>query len=84
MKLNLREYTPEEIRKECDRLGGESLKCLDENNYDKSRCKQAFENFKECKRLYVSYLFTGLNENSFDIAYKNPTDWGELVAQTHR
>lgn len=29
-----------------------SMKCLDENNYDKSKCKMYFEAYKECKKAW--------------------------------
>ena len=29
------------------------MKCLDVNNYDKTKCLREFEDFKECKRKFV-------------------------------
>ncbi|ORX95952.1 hypothetical protein K493DRAFT_260077 [Basidiobolus meristosporus CBS 931.73] len=30
-----------------------SYKCLDKNNYDKSKCTQFFDEYKECKRKWL-------------------------------
>lgn len=29
-----------------------SMKCLSDNNYDKSACQQQFDNYKECKKFW--------------------------------
>ncbi|KAI3424773.1 hypothetical protein D9Q98_008161 [Chlorella vulgaris] len=34
----------------CSNAYAFSLKCLDENAYDKSKCKDAFEAYKKCKK----------------------------------
>ena len=28
------------------------MKCLSENNYDKSQCQDAFENYRACKKFW--------------------------------
>lgn len=35
----------------------QSMKCLDENNYDKRACDYYFMQYKECKKKWVSCLF---------------------------
>jgi cytochrome c oxidase assembly protein subunit 23 len=37
----------------CGPASQASMKCLDRNNYDKSKCQEAFDAYKECKRLWV-------------------------------
>ena len=36
----------------CVEESNASLKCLDENNYNKSKCRAYFEAYKECKRAW--------------------------------
>ena len=31
-----------------------SYKCLDENNYDREKCQEYFQAYKECKKKMVS------------------------------
>jgi hypothetical protein len=37
----------------CRPASQASMKCLDRNNYDKSKCQEAFDAYKECKRIWV-------------------------------
>ena len=37
----------------CGPASQASMKCLDKNNYDKSQCQEAFDAYKECKRIWV-------------------------------
>jgi cytochrome c oxidase assembly protein subunit 23 len=40
----------------CGPASEASMKCLDRNNYDKSKCQAAFTAYKECKRIWVAYV----------------------------
>nr|PNR30283.1 hypothetical protein PHYPA_026599 [Physcomitrium patens] len=40
-----------------------SLKCLDEANYDKSKCQDHFDAYKECKKQEVTVMFNFLREH---------------------
>lgn len=33
-----------------------SMKCLDENNYDKRQCDYYFMQYKECKKKWVGHI----------------------------
>src|SRR5262245_23702611 len=37
----------------CGPANQASMKCLDRNHYDKSKCQEAFDAYKECKRMWV-------------------------------
>jgi cytochrome c oxidase assembly protein subunit 23 len=37
----------------CGPASQASMKCLDRNNYDRSKCQEAFDAYRECKRLWV-------------------------------
>jgi len=37
----------------CAHASQASMKCLDKNNYDRSKCQEAFDAYKECKRQWV-------------------------------
>src|SRR5271163_2204371 len=37
----------------CATATAKSMKCLEQNNYDKSKCLAAFSAYKECKRTWV-------------------------------
>jgi len=38
----------------CSVEGKASLKCLNDNNYNRSMCQQAFDNYKACKKFWGS------------------------------
>lgn len=37
----------------CSELASKSLKCLDDNKYDKEACQEAFEAYKDCKKREI-------------------------------
>lgn len=37
----------------CGPASQASMRCLDRNNYDRSKCQEAFDAYKECKRMWV-------------------------------
>lgn len=37
----------------CTESAKMSLNCLDRNNYDRSQCKEYFDAYRECKRLWL-------------------------------
>jgi cytochrome c oxidase assembly protein subunit 23 len=37
----------------CGVASQASMRCLDRNNYDRSKCKEAFNAYRECKRMWV-------------------------------
>jgi hypothetical protein len=37
----------------CGPASKASMRCLDRNNYDRSKCQAAFDAYKECKRIWV-------------------------------
>jgi cytochrome c oxidase assembly protein subunit 23 len=37
----------------CATASQASMRCLDRNNYDRSKCQEAFDAYKECKRMWV-------------------------------
>jgi cytochrome c oxidase assembly protein subunit 23 len=37
----------------CGVASENSMKCLDQNNFDKSKCREAFSAYRECKRIWV-------------------------------
>lgn len=39
----------------CKEEANASMKCLDENNYAKSRCIEYFEAYKECKKAWNAW-----------------------------
>jgi cytochrome c oxidase assembly protein subunit 23 len=39
----------------CRKESINSMKCLDENNYDKGKCKDLFTLYRECKKKWVSF-----------------------------
>jgi cytochrome c oxidase assembly protein subunit 23 len=39
----------------CGPASENSMKCLDRNNYDKSKCQKAFDAYRECKRMWVAW-----------------------------
>jgi len=41
----------------CQEESNNSMKCLDENNYDKGKCKDLFILYRECKKKWVSFFF---------------------------
>ena len=43
----------------CQKESRASLLCLEENNYDKERCQDAFEAFRRCKAMNVLYFLQG-------------------------
>lgn len=51
MADGLRRFTDKRTNP-CMEESKASMKCLDENNYDKGRCKMYFEAYKECKKAW--------------------------------
>lgn len=48
-----RTKAPSKFYDPCGPASQASMKCLDRNNYDKSKCQEAFNAYKECKRIWV-------------------------------
>jgi cytochrome c oxidase assembly protein subunit 23 len=40
----------------CQLEEKQSMKCLDKNNYDKSKCEYFFLQYRECKKQWVSWV----------------------------
>jgi len=38
----------------CTMESKESMKCLDDNNYDRKKCEKYFDNYKACKKFWWS------------------------------
>ncbi|CAH3024064.1 unnamed protein product [Porites evermanni] len=51
MADGLKRYTDQRTNP-CIAESQASMKCLDENNYDKTKCKMYFEAYKECKKAW--------------------------------
>nr|AQS22563.1 coiled-coil-helix-coiled-coil-helix domain-containing protein 7 [Pseudodiaptomus poplesia] len=45
------------VKDPCWRERQFSMKCLDDNGYDKSMCAAHFENFKQCKAFWMNVKF---------------------------
>jgi hypothetical protein len=52
-KNAFRTKLPSQFYDPCSEASANSMKCLDQNNYEKSKCREAFDAYKECKRLWV-------------------------------
>ena len=52
-KKAFRTKQPSKFYDPCAEASANSMKCLDLNNYEKSKCQEAFDAYKECKRLWV-------------------------------
>jgi cytochrome c oxidase assembly protein subunit 23 len=44
-----------------------SMKCLDNNAYDKSKCEAEFENYKQCKTFWMKVKFARRREGLFPL-----------------
>ncbi|CAO1627083.1 unnamed protein product [Jaminaea pallidilutea] len=38
----------------CAHAAKASMKCLETNQYDRSKCTQAFEDYRECKKAWIT------------------------------
>jgi cytochrome c oxidase assembly protein subunit 23 len=45
----------------CEMEEKQSMKCLDKNNYDKSKCEYYFLQYRECKKQWVSSVMSTLH-----------------------
>ncbi|KAJ2809450.1 hypothetical protein H4R20_000070 [Coemansia guatemalensis] len=55
-RVSMREFLgkrPSRFMDPCAIEAKASMKCLDENNYDKSTCDSYFDAYKECKKLWM-------------------------------
>ncbi|KDN43918.1 hypothetical protein K437DRAFT_225307 [Tilletiaria anomala UBC 951] len=44
---------PSKFTDPCAHAAKASMKCLEDNSYDRSKCTEMFENYKECKKAWV-------------------------------
>ncbi|KAI8072495.1 hypothetical protein BC940DRAFT_292717 [Gongronella butleri] len=45
----------------CSMEEKQSMRCLDDNNYDKKKCEYYFLQYRECKKQWVGGAYTCLN-----------------------
>ncbi|PWN50708.1 hypothetical protein IE53DRAFT_315251 [Violaceomyces palustris] len=44
---------PSKFTDPCAKASKLSMKCLEENSYDRTKCAQAFNNYRNCKKLWI-------------------------------
>ncbi|PWN42999.1 hypothetical protein IE81DRAFT_301304 [Ceraceosorus guamensis] len=45
--------TPSKFTDPCRRASALSMKCLEDNSYDKAKCAEAFQVYRDCKKTWV-------------------------------
>ncbi|OMH80070.1 Cytochrome c oxidase-assembly factor COX23, mitochondrial [Zancudomyces culisetae] len=56
-RITLREFEsklPGKYLNPCELESRNSLKCLEKNNFDKKYCREYFEAYNECKKLWIN------------------------------
>ena len=51
----------------CWRENKQSMKCLDDNNYNKSYCQTEFENYKNCKGFWNNVYWARKREGRYPL-----------------
>ena len=51
----------------CWRESKISMKCIEDNNYDKSMCQVEFENYKTCKGFWTSVSWARRREGKYPL-----------------
>ncbi|EPQ26662.1 uncharacterized protein PFL1_05642 [Pseudozyma flocculosa PF-1] len=46
--------TPSKFTDPCAKAAKQSMKCLDDNNYDRTKCGEVFNQYRECKKAWTN------------------------------
>ncbi|KAN0062745.1 Mitochondrial copper homeostasis protein [Thecaphora frezii] len=45
---------PSKFTDPCAKAAKQSMKCLDDNNYDRTKCGPFFNQYRECKKAWIT------------------------------